>query len=175
MPVFLKLAGAFLVVSAAGLAGMHVASFFWLRPQQLRALQAALQMLDTEIMYAATPLPAALKKIGQAAEPPVGAIFFAAGELLGTPRGCTAAEAWRQALLQEWEKTALNKEDFAILRSFGEGLGVSDREEQHKNIALTSLHLRREEERAERDRDKNVRLWRYGGFLAGIGIVLLFL
>ncbi len=173
--VFFKLLGIFLVIGAAGLAGVHIASYYSLRPRQLQALQVALQMLDTEIMYGATPLPAALKKIGQAAEPPVNTIFLTAGGLLGTPQGYTAAEAWRKSLLQEWKKTVLRKEDFAILRGFGEGLGISDREEQHKNITLASLHLRQEEEKARREQEKNERLWRYGGFLLGMSIVLLFL
>ncbi|MDH7576213.1 MAG: stage III sporulation protein AB [Bacillota bacterium] len=130
--MFIKLIGAFLVISTAGLAGLQIASYYSLRPRQLRALQAALQMLDTEIMYGATPLPAALKKIGQAAEPPVSAIFLTAGELLGTPAGYTAAEVWSKSLLQEREKTVLSKEDLAILHAFGEGLGISDRQENIK-------------------------------------------
>jgi len=77
--------------------------------------------------------------------------------------------------LENWQLTALSQDDYTILASFGEMLGLSDREEQHKNIALTSLHLGREEEKAQLEREKNERLWRYGGFLIGISIVLLLL
>lgn len=61
-----KALGACLVIGSMGLAGIKVASLYSQRSKELRLLQDALQMLDTEILYAATPLPVALKKIGQA-------------------------------------------------------------------------------------------------------------
>ncbi|MGB4503805.1 MAG: stage III sporulation protein SpoIIIAB [Syntrophaceticus sp.] len=168
-----KIVGAFLVIGSTGMAGIKVASFYSRRSAELRSLQDALQMLDTEILYAATPLPAALKKIGQSRGDIIAKIFSEAGELLGVGQGCTVAEAWRKALDQNWASCAMNREDYAILYSFGELLGISDCQEQHKNIALTSMHLRNEEEKARRDQEKNTRLWQYGGFLVGISIVLL--
>jgi stage III sporulation protein AB len=170
-----KLVGACLVIGSMGMAGMKVASFYSRRSAELRSLQDALQMLDTEILYAATPLPSALKKIGQSGGDIIARIFAEAGELIAAGQGCTVAEAWGTALQKNWSSTALNREDYAILYSFGELLGISDRQEQHKNIALTSLHLRKEEEKSRRDQEKNARLWQYGGFLAGISIVLLLL
>lgn len=164
-----------MVIGSTGVTGLSVASYFSRRPAELRSLQEALQMLDTEIMYAGTPLPVVLKKIGQAGEGGIARIFMAAGDALGQEQGITPAEAWKKALSENWRLTALGQEDHAILASFGEMLGASDREEQHKNIALASLHLGREEEKAQLEREKNERLWRYGGFLLGISIVLLLL
>jgi stage III sporulation protein AB len=170
-----KALGACLVIGSMGLAGIKVASFYSQRSNELRFLQDALQMLDTEILYAATPLPVALKKIGQARGNSVTKIFSQAGELIGEGQGCTVAEAWEKALQDNWNSSALIKDDYAILCAFGKLLGVSDREEQHKNIALTSMQLSQEEEKARRSQEKNTRLWQYGGFLVGISIVLLLL
>lgn len=164
-----------MVICSTGVTGLKVASYFSRRPAELRSLQDALKMLDTEIMYRATPLPIVLKKIGQAGEGSIAMIFMAAGEALDQEQGITPAEAWKKALLENWRLTSLSQDDHAILASFGELLGTSDREEQHKNITLTSLHLSREEEKAQLEREKNERLWRYGGFLLGISIVLLLL
>ena len=158
-----KLAGAFLVIGSTGMAGIKVASLYMQRSAELRSLQDALQMLDTEILYAAIPLPQALKKIGRSGGDITARIFDEAGELIAAGQGCTVAEAWGRALQKNWGSTALKREDYAILYSFGELLGVSDRQEQHKNIALTSLHLRKEEEKARREQEKNTRLWQYGG------------
>lgn len=137
-----KALGACLVIGSMGLAGIKVASLYSQRSKELRLLQDALQMLDTEILYAATPLPVALKKIGQARANSVNKIFSQAGELIGKGQGCTVAEAWEKALQDNWNSSALIKDDYVILCAFGKLLGVSDREEQHKNIALTSMHLR---------------------------------
>lgn len=157
--------------------GIRVASFYSLRPRQLRALQNALQMLDTEIMYAATPLPVALKKIGEAeaGEPEISRIFTRTAALLESAQGYTPREAWQMALDEGFRGTALNSDDYALLRSFGEGLGASDRQEQHKKIVLNLNHLLKAEERAQQEREKCERLWKYGGFLIGLSIALLLL
>ncbi len=68
----LKLIASLLIICSAGLAGMRAASAYSLRTRQLRTLQEALQLLDTEIMYGATPLPAALSKVAAAAGEAVG-------------------------------------------------------------------------------------------------------
>ncbi len=170
-----KMVGALLVIASLGMAGIKMASSYSRRTTELRSLQDALQMLDTEILYAATPLPAALKKIGQTGVGVTARIFSTAGDLIGAGQGCTVAEAWEKALVKNWPLSALNQDDFIILCSFGELLGGSDCQEQHKNIVLTSQHLEKEEEKARRDQEKNMRLWQYGGFLLGISIVLLLL
>lgn len=167
--------GACLVIGSLGLAGIKIASLYSQRSNELRSLQDALQMLDTEILYAATPLPEALQKIGQGTGNSVTKMFSQAGELIGQGQGFTVAEAWEQALQDNWNSSALIKDDYAILSAFGKLLGVSNREEQHKNITLTSLHLCQEEEKARRLQEKNTRLWQYGGFMVGISIVLLLL
>jgi stage III sporulation protein AB len=175
MLAMFKLIASLLVICSAGIAGLRAASAYSLRTRQLRTLQEALQLLDTEIMYGATPLPAALSKVAAAAGEAVGAVFSEAGAILGKSSGFTAGEAWNLAVERNIRRTALTEEDRAILRSFGEALGSSDRADQHKHITLTAFHLRQEEEKAERDRQKNERIWKYGGFLVGIGIVLLLL
>jgi stage III sporulation protein AB len=175
MLAMLRLSASLLIICSAGLAGLRAASAYALRSRQLRTLQEALQLLDTEIMYGATPLPAALSKVAAAAGDAVGTVFREAGDMLGTSSGLTAGEAWNLAVDQNIRRTAFTQEDRAILRSFGEALGSSDRAEQHKHITLTTYHLRQEEEKAERERQKNERIWKYGGFLVGIGIVLLLL
>jgi stage III sporulation protein AB len=175
MQAMFKLIASLLIICSAGLAGLRAASAYSLRSRQLRTLQEALQLLDTEIMYGATPLPAALSKVAAAAGEAVGVVFREAGDMLGNSSGLTAGEAWNLAVDRNIRQTAFTQEDRAILRSFGEALGSSDRVDQHKHITLTAYHLRQEEERAERDRQKNERIWKYGGFLVGIGIVLLLL
>ncbi|KUK32230.1 MAG: Stage III sporulation protein AB [Thermoanaerobacterales bacterium 50_218] len=170
-----RLIGALLIIGVAGWGGLWVASTYSRRPQQLRSFQSALQMLDTEIVYGATPLPVALKKVGQAVEPAVGVVFQKAGKLLEKSCGYTAGEAWNKALGDQAGRTVLRSGDLMILKTFGEVLGASDRSEQHKNIVLTIHYLQKAESEAEKEKEKNGKLWRYGGFLIGISMVLLLL
>ena len=54
-------------------------------------------------------------------------------------------DAWEESLKEIWGKTALKKNEFEIMKQFGETLGRHDRVSQQKQILLTLTHLEREE------------------------------
>ncbi|MHB1125365.1 MAG: stage III sporulation protein SpoIIIAB [Bacillota bacterium] len=169
----IKWIGAGLVIIGSGLFGVTMARNYARRPWQLRGLQSALQMLETEIAYAASPLPEALARVAQSTQHPVRVLFQAAREELKEREGITVAEAWEAALERLQTVSALHASDLGVLASFGQGLGRSDREEQLKNLALTREQLRFQEAAAEVQRTRNERMWRILGFLVGISIVLV--
>jgi len=59
----LKIAGCLLIISAGSFAGISLARNYARRPGELRNMITALQMLETEISYTATPLPEALTRM----------------------------------------------------------------------------------------------------------------
>jgi stage III sporulation protein AB len=168
----IKLLASGLVVFACGLIGMTIATGFARRPGQLRMMQSALRLLETEIAYGATPLPEALEKIGRACDPPVSTFFTEVRRTLSRATGCTAAEAWEAGLQELRAESAFKPDELAVLRSFGLGLGSSDRHEQQKNIRLAMEQLKIEEEKAESER-KQEQMWRYLGFLVGLVVILV--
>ncbi|GAW94158.1 stage III sporulation protein SpoIIIAB [Calderihabitans maritimus] len=169
-----KLLGAGLTVVACGLMGITVSRNYTLRPMQLRALQSALQMLETEMVFTATPLPEALERIGRHSSLPLSLLFCGASQHLKGNEGYTAAEAWEKALDSFAEYTALTTEDQEILRRFGQGLGNSSTEEQVKNLALAREQLKQQEAKAENVRQRQEKLWRNLGFVVGLVLVLIF-
>ena len=177
MLAMFKLIASLLVICSAGLAGMLAASAYSLRSRQLRTLQEALQLLDTEIMYGATPSAGCTLQGGRPRPGMLWALCFVKpAMLLGKSGGITAGEAWSLAVDAEHSPDGFypgRPGDPALIRRGS--LGSSDRAEQHKHITLTTYHLRQDEEKAEGERQKNERIWQYGGFLVGISIVLLLL
>ncbi len=171
----LKLIGALLIVGACGYTGFAVAKKYRLRPKELRFLRSALQMLETEIAYGATPLPDAFELVAARCDKSVAALFALTKELLVGGDGITAGEAWNEALNRFQRKSALNSGDAAILRSLGVNLGISDREDQIKHLHLAQEQLRTEAAKAEDEAAKNVKLYNYLGFLGGLTIVLIFI
>lgn len=171
----LKLVGSAVVVMCCGIAGMLVAGNYARRPADLRAGLSALQMLETEISYGATPLPEALAEVAQRCDRRVAALFSRAGRELTAGQGITAREAWDTALDQFYPHSGLNPADLAVLQGLGHSLGISDREDQLKHLHLTREHLKQEYEKAEKAAARNVKLWNYLGFLAGITVCLIFL
>lgn len=167
-----KLIGALLLLSACGYSGWHVSRSYARRPVELRQFISALQMLETEITYAATPLPDALTGIAERVDTRVASFFEYAAKELKTARGTSAREAWSTALQKYRTGSTMDRGDLSILNSLGNNLGLSDRDNQAKHLRLTLEQLKMAQIRAEDTAAKNVKLWNYVGLLGGLIIVL---
>jgi len=169
----LKLIGSSLIVYACGSVGLMVAGSYARRPRELANVASALVNLQTEISYAATPLPEALAGLARQAGEPAGRLFAETARALRHNRGTTAGEAWAAALAEVYPDTALRDVDREILEAFGQYLGQSDRLDQERHILAAIERLRREEARAREDQARNEKLWRYIGFLTGLAVAIL--
>lgn len=169
----LKVLGACLLVFSSSFFGNLIARNLAARPEQLRKLRTSLVMLETEINYSSTPLPAALDKIAANAESPINILLRETSHRLRRGEGLTAEEAWAEALLLFRAKAALNSQDLSILRDFGVGLGQSDKKEQLKKLRLIREQLYVQENQAEMEREKNQRMWQTMGVLIGLAVVVL--
>ncbi len=168
-----KMVGAILIIIGSGITGLIIARNYSLRPQQIRYLRNGMQMLETEILYGLTPLPEALRRIGQRLPFPIGQFYLRTSELLTHGEGLPAFEAWEIALRDLQDNSALLAEDLDILYYFGQSLGGSDRQEQEKNLRLVLEQLRQLEIKAEELKVKNKKLWQYLGFSLGAVVVLI--
>ena len=63
-----------------------------------------------------------------------------------------------------WGITALKKNEFEIMKQFGETLGRHDRVSQQKQILLTLTHLEREESEASDKQQKYEKMMKSLGF-----------
>lgn len=168
----LKLIGGLLVVASSGLAGWWVSRGYARRPVELRQFIAALQLLETEITYAATPLPEALDRVAEQVGAPASSFFRQISRDLGAHTGCSAREAWHAALGAHGPGSALSPGDLAVLGGLGNSIGISDREDQGKHLRLAAEQLKTALVAADDAAAKNVRMWNYMGLLGGLIIVL---
>lgn len=168
-----KVAGALVILGASSYAGWHVAQGYARRPGHLRDLQTALAVLQTEVEYGATPLPAALRSAAVATGPAVAPIFVGAAARLGSGAGVTPGEALREALAEEAAASALRPEDLDVLRALAGTLGASGREDQVRHLALARERLAGLEAQAQEQRTRYEKLARYVGVLSGAALVLI--
>lgn len=165
--------GALLVFLAFGSLGLAVARNLVIRREVLRELQTALQLLETEIAYLATPLPQALHTVAAKTRVPTRVLFAAACEALHSTPGITASEAWSAGVAALAAAAPLAEEDLAVLTDFGQGLGQGDRTDQVKKLELVRVQLRQLEEGAREDQARQAKVWQALGFLGGATIILL--
>lgn len=170
----LKILACLVIISAGGICGMLVARGYSLRPVELRSLKSALQMLETEITYAATPLAEAFGLVAARTDNRLAPLFEETRKELLSMSGCTAKEAWEKALLRFYPQSSLIGCDISILRSLGGALGISDSSDQSKHIRLAMEQIGAEMKKAEISALQHVKLWNYLGFLGGLVIVLIF-
>jgi len=167
-----RLIGGLLIVSTTGFAGWQMARLYARRPLELRQFISALQMLETEITYMATPLPDALSRVAEQVEPSVTPFFSFIVNELKSSRGRSASEAWNNALEWYYPQSALGRSDLGILRGLGNSIGISDREDQGKHLRLAAEQFKMALVTAEDAAAKNVKMWNYLGLLGGLIVVL---
>jgi stage III sporulation protein AB len=168
-----KLAGAFLVMTAGTLIGFAQAARYAARPRQIRELLHALKRLETEIAYGQTPLPEALGRIGAAVAVPLRDIFVRAASLLRDERGTTAEACWREAVETGWPDTALREAEKEAMLRLGTSLGASDRADQLKHVRLAMAQLEAEEAAAREEQRKYEKMCRSLGMLGAALVVIL--
>ena len=168
----MKWIGAFIIILAATTIGRLLAFQFRERPRQLRQLKSALQSLETEITYGFSPIGEAARRLSDQLPEPGKSLFALFSEKLayGTQ---SLRDVWNETLDIIWPKTAMRKNELEIMKQFGATLGLSDRENQQKQIHLTLSHLEREEVEARVAQNQYEKMLKSLGFLAGLLIVIL--
>lgn len=173
--MLLKLIGSALVLTASSFLGYLFSRECARRPQELRALQGLLQMLENEISFLSNILTEAFDRIYRSSNCGSAQFFRDTVINLNTNRGLNAAQAWEKAVDNNIQKTSMDREDREILISFGKMLGNSDVEGQIKNIRLTINQLKLQEQKAEESRRKNEAMYRSLGILGGMAIIIILL
>lgn len=169
----LKAMGAVFVILAATGIGLRQAHRYSERPRELHQIITALRMLETEILYGATPLPDAFRRISERFAGEIGILFYELSQRIANGNGRPVSEIFRQVMDERKIHLHLRKQDWEILFHFGETLGISDRDDQMKHIAHACASLGAEEVEARDESARLGRMWRYMGTLLGIAVVIL--
>lgn len=168
-----KLIGSILILVSSSFLGFYFSKECTKRPRELRELQALFQMFENEISFLSSTVTEAFSKLSNCYDSSTGFFFSGTVELLTSNSNINASDAWEMAVKENIKKTALKKEDEAIIISFGKILGASDLEGQISNIRLTLTQLKMQEQKAEELKEKNRTMYRNLGVLGGLAVVII--
>lgn len=169
----LKILGSIIVILGASVIGFMYSGVYIERVRQIRDLQYALSMLETEIIYTATPLMEALLSIGDKGGTSAKLIFIRMSEMLDKKKSNSVYDAFKESYKGLKDELCICKEEVDVLESFMQSLGSSDIEGQKKIFNITIKKLEEIEKKAEVVRSKNERLYRYLGVCMGVLIVII--
>ena len=168
-----KLIGALFVLFAGTMIGFQQAAKFAERPRQLRQLVHMLQRLITEISYGYTPLPEALKRAGGTGKGPIAAMFAEAAKGLLSGSESSFEQHWKTAIEEYWGHTCMRSNEQAVLYRLGTSLGISDANDQIKNLQLAIDQIKLEEQAAREEQGKYEAMWKSLGVLTAVLIIIL--
>lgn len=148
--------------------GMTISQKYKKRELELKEIKTALNMFKSKIKYTYDPIPDTFMEISENFSCNISNIFKAASIKMKEE---SAGEAWNNAINTTY--TNMNNEDKNVLKSLSKMLGKTDLEGQLKEIELTDNFLNYQIEKAEIERQKNEKLYKTLGVVAGIGFVII--
>ncbi len=159
----IKLAGALCIVLSASYIGFYRAETLRKRLMYLRNIKISLNMLESEISFSQNILERVFKRIDGISN--TEGLFLKTSERIGE---MGIKMAWNTSVDDVSADMCLKKQDKEALYIFGEGLGMSDKDNQIKNIRHTENMIDSLLNEAEDEYRKNGRLYRSAGFLTGL-------
>ncbi|HHY76153.1 MAG TPA: hypothetical protein GX500_05145 [Firmicutes bacterium] len=172
MVVLLKLTGVSFILAAAGAAGFGVARALEDEVSEIRKLEAALDVLASEVSYMLRPLPSAMTAAGKRVGGAVGELLCLMGSRTGISGRQTPEDVFRSAM-EETDLRALPHFVREVLGELVKGLGVSGHKEQLRLIDMSIDRVRSYLASAEVECQKKARMYRYLGVLTGLAAAIV--
>ena len=129
-------------------------------------MKAFLNMLDIQIQFSSDRLERCMRMADKHIK--IGGFLIYAADRIKTDG---IQRAWAEAV--RVKTPYLTSEDREIITALGARLGMTDRENQYKNICCTKELIEKQYEQARALRERTSRLYEGGGILAGAFIVLM--
>ncbi len=172
--MWLKMLGSLMVLFSGTALGWINANRYNLRVKNLRELQLAINLFNTEIIYQQTILADALKKTAVGTEAPVSNLFTDASKILAAKREKIFSDIWDQVIKKYRYELDLKKDTLKVLQEWAQQIGSSDLTAQRKINEMTLNKLTACEEKAVKAAEKKVKLYRYSGVLMSLLLIILF-
>ena len=158
----------FFVLLGCSLLGKNLSKKYVIRVKDLEEIKNALNMFKSKIKFTYEPIPEIFEEISRRTSKNIGQIFKLAKEKM---KNTTAGEAWEDAV--EESTNGLSKEDKYVLKTLSKLLGQTDVEGQTSQIEITQKFLDAQLKEAEKEKNKNEKLYSKLGTTIGLAIVII--
>lgn len=138
------------------------------RVNELKEFKNALNIFKTKIRYTYEPIPEIFMQISKSVNSNISNVFSQAANKMDI---LAAGEAWNMAL--KMEELSINEEDKNALNNLSKLLGKTDLEGQLNQIEMTSDFLDEQIKKAEKEKNKNEKMYRTLGMILGMTIVVI--
>ena len=169
----IKVLGSFIIIITCSLLGFLYGGRYSERLNNLMGLQNCIQLLETEVMYSANPLPEALENVYKKGNKRTSFVFKNIKDNLDYSKNLSMVESFYSIKGDLKDKLKLEDEDIEVFFSLGSVLGSSSREDQQKHFKGILTQLKSQQKEAERKKDSNEKMYKSLGILGGFLIVFI--
>lgn len=148
--------------------GLLISNKYKNRVNDLKEFKSMLNVMNTKIRYTYEPIGEISKDISEMTQTNVGNIFK---EICNQLKSKPISEAWDIAV--EGYGNNFSKEDKNIIKSMGKMLGKTDIDGQLSEINQAEEFLKVQIEKAEKEKQKNEKLYKSLGMVIGIAIIII--
>ncbi|MFA5524041.1 MAG: stage III sporulation protein AB [Tissierellales bacterium] len=159
------------ILTSSGL-GFSYSRLYDKRLNNIIIFQYCIQILETEVVYAANPLPDALNEVYNKGNKKVSYVFSEICKYLLNNKKSDVYDGFLHIVSELKESLCFNKQDIEIILSFGRSLGISNRIDQEKYFKVIQMQLKGQQKEAEEEKAKSGKMYKSLGVLIGFGIVL---
>lgn len=155
--------------------GFYIAENFKQRSLNLKEVQKAFILLNSEIVYANTPLPQALMDIGEKVSAPISKIFTDMSGMLENGEVCCISEAFEKSYKKNSSILNLVSEDYRVLNDFFKTLQSSGVTGQERIFAVVLDGINVNYKEAKKNEKENIKLYRTLGISIGAMLAIFFI
>ena len=166
--LFIKYMLFLFIFLSSTLVGILISKKYISRVKELKEFKSFLNILKTKIRFTYEPLGEIFFDTSNSFSNNVSDILKKTSYYMKTN---TAGQSWKMAI--EDSDTNILNEDKNVLVSLSKMLGKTDLEGQVNQIEQTSEFLDIQIQKAEKERDKNEKLYKSLGMIIGISLVIL--
>lgn len=156
-----------LIIYVCTYLGICKAKTYEVRERELKRIKTSLAFFKSKVEFTYEPIQEIFTQISKSVYLHKDNIFLRTVELL---KAYNIEYAWENAVE---ENSAFNKEDKEVLKMFAKLLGKTDKNGQISEIEITQSFVQKQLEKAEIEKNKNVKLYRTLGISLGVGIVII--
>ena len=160
----------FIIFGLAVYLGNYKAMQYINRVKELISIKSALNIFEAKIKFTQSPLEEIFKNISEnCSENNIKHIFRQM--TMDIEQNKNIQKSWNDTINNI--ETNLNEQDKKILIDMGKMLGATDVDGQVSNIKITSSFIEQQLKNAEKEKEKNVKLFRTLGVVSGLAIVII--
>lgn len=155
--------------------GFYIGESYRQRSLNLNEFLKAIRLLNTEVVFASTPLPEALFNISEKIDKPLSDMLCNISEKLRSGEALSVYDGYCSSYEIYKEQIHFNKSDLNIIEDFFKSLGESGVFGQEKVFTMTMDSLRMNYLEAEKEAKANTKMYRTLGLCTGAILVILFI